>query len=48
MAAIAYNIKKYLKFTNKTVQSNKQRCAFYLNLIKHTFLLQINTFKNFF
>lgn len=34
MAAIAYNIKKYLKFTQKTVNTNKQRLAFYLNCIK--------------
>lgn len=44
MAAIAYNIKKYLKFTNKIVQTNKQRLAFYLNAIKQVILLQINIF----
>jgi len=45
MAAIAYNIKKYLKFINKTVQTNKQRLACYLSLIKQVIQIQINTFK---
>ena len=45
MAAIAYNIKKYLKFISKTVQTNKQRVACYLNQIKDEILEQINTCK---
>ena len=45
MAAIAYNIKKYLKFTNKIARTNKQRLAFYLHQIKEAIVLQINTFK---
>ncbi len=45
MAAIAYNIKKYLKFTSKTVQTNKQRLAFYLYQIKEVIVLQISNFK---
>ncbi len=45
MAAIAYNIKKYLKFTSKTVQTNKQRLAFYLYQIKEAIVLQISNFK---
>lgn len=45
LAAIAYNIKKYLKFINKTVQTNKQRLAFYLNHLKEVILVQISVFK---
>ncbi len=45
MAAIAYNIKKYLKFTNKKVQSKSKAIAFYLKRIKHTILTQIKAFK---
>ena len=45
MAAIAYNIKKYLKFTKKIVQTNKQRLAYYFHQIKEAISLQINTFK---
>lgn len=45
MAAIAYNIKKYLKFTAKIVKTNKQRVAFYLYQIKQVLFLQINTCK---
>jgi len=45
MAATAYNIKKYLKFTKKTVETNKQRLAFYLNQLKQVITLQIRTFK---
>jgi transposase len=44
MAAIAYNIKKYMKFIQKTVNTNKQRLAFYLNRIKDFIITQINTF----
>ncbi len=45
MAAIAYNIKKYLKFINKTVQTNKQRLAFYLKTNKQLVFVQISSFK---
>lgn len=45
MAAIAYNIKKYLKFIKKSVQTNKQRLAFYLNRIKDFIRYQISSFK---
>ena len=41
MAAIAYNIKKQLKFTNKIAQTNKQRIAFYFFQLKERILLQI-------
>jgi transposase len=45
MAAIAYNIKKYLKFTNKIAQTNKQRMTCYLHQIKEMTSLQLNIFK---
>ena len=45
MAAIAYNIKKQLKFTNKIAQTNKQRIAFYLFQLKERIILQISIFK---
>ena len=45
MAAIAYNIKKYLKFTNKIAQTNKQRITFYLFQLKERIILQISIFK---
>jgi len=45
MAAIAYNIKKYLKFTNKIAQANKQILVFFLHHVKATISLQINIFK---
>ena len=45
MAAIAYNIKKQLKFTNKIAQTNKQRIAFYFFQLKERILLQISIFK---
>jgi len=44
MAAIAYNLKKYLKFTNKIVQTNTQRITFCINQIKGIVLSEINTF----
>jgi hypothetical protein len=46
MAAIAYNLKKYLKFVNKTVQTNKQILAFYLNQIRDSIFTLINVFKH--
>ena len=45
MAAIAYNIKKQLKFTNKIAQTNKQRIAFYFFQLKERIILQISIFK---
>lgn len=34
IVVIAYNIKKYLKFIKKLVQTNKQRLAFWLKQLK--------------
>lgn len=45
MSAIAYNIKKYLKFIKKSIQTNKQRLAFCLNQLKDDILDQISSFK---
>jgi transposase len=45
LSAIAYNLKKYLKFTHKIVRTNKQRVAFYINRIKEILLVQISIFK---
>lgn len=45
LSAIAYNLKKFLKFTNKLVNTNKQRVAFYLNQQKRIILSQISFFK---
>lgn len=47
LSAIAYNIKKYLKFIQKTANTNRQRVAFYLNQTKQVLLLQISIFKPF-
>ncbi len=46
MAAIAYNIKKYLKFINKTAQTNKKVLVAYFKLKKHILSTQISRFKN--
>ncbi len=45
MAAIAYNIKKYLKFITKKAKSNKQALAFYAFLIKATWKRILSLFK---
>ena len=45
MAAIAYNLKKYLKFISKSVQTNKGRLVFCLNRINDLILDPINLFK---
>jgi len=48
MAAIAYNLKKYLKFIQKTAKSNKQRFNFYFNLLKQLITPKISLFKTSF
>ncbi len=47
MAAIAYNLKKYLKFIQKTVNTSKQRLAFCLKQIKEAVVVQISLFRPF-
>ncbi len=45
IAVNAYNLKKYLKFIQKTANTSKQRLAFCLNQINHFILAIISTFK---
>lgn len=40
MSAIAYNLKKYLKFTSKTVKSNAGVLHFFFKSIKQAFILE--------
>jgi len=45
MAAIAYNIKKYLKYITKKAQANKKSVAFYLEMKKQLLFGHIENFK---
>ena len=47
MAAIAYNLKKYLKFIQKAANTSKQRLSFCLKQIKEAVVDQISFFKPF-
>ena len=46
MAAIAYNLKKYLRFITKTVQTNRDVLVFYYKQKKDLILMQIHRFKH--
>ena len=45
LSAIAYNLKKYLKFIQKTAKTNKHKLVLYLNQINHAILVKIGSFK---
>ena len=46
MAAIAYNLKKYLRFITKTVQTNRDVLVFYYKQRKTLISMQIHRFKH--
>jgi len=48
MSAMAYNLKKLLKFINKSVQANKQGLLSLLYRLFNATLAQISPFKAFF
>ena len=45
MAAMAYNLKKYLKFTSKTVKSDAKRLLHFFNSIKAVLSLKKKNFR---
>ncbi len=46
MTAMAYNIKKYLKFITKKAKSNKQTLAFYVLVLKMTWKRFLSRFAS--
>jgi Transposase DDE domain len=48
MSAMAYNLKKLLKFINKTAQTNKQRLIAFLNRVLRVILAPISLSKPFY
>ena len=47
LSAIAYNLKKYLKFISETVKSDANRMPHFVLQIKELFTLQIRLLPNF-